>query len=540
MVAQPARQRYAQSLIVLAMPMIPITDNDSAALAKYELDLALLDKAAWQLRNGESVLAEWPSEPRAACEFSVEWGKLIFAWWNEHCAQNWRVQSYEITPAEIRLRATRSFGRDLTTLVLRNVARWRDQSLTSSAQRRQCYSDLLGSLLHQHFVNARLHKLADMQSYSRWRVQIGQQIVLVIGLGTDARQEEIDGIVAAGLIWLAALKTGAQRLCFCVPSERSQTVIERLTLFEQQPYGARLECFEVDERAEKLTAVTLAVQAELLHHQSSELHWPTAFSQTNPWRAQILALAPDLIEVRANSQLECESFSVHGLEFARARLHGLNRVSFGIAGLPEDFTAPAHASLSAENFSQLGALVQQLIQHRRAQSNDRRHPFYRLRAEAWLESLLRRNIRALDASLDDRFVYSQIPAWRAEERSVLDLLTVNHLGQLVVIEIKAAEDAQLPLQGLDYWLRVEQARLRGEFAQRGLFAGTELADVPPLLYLVAPRLRFHRSFTTIAQCIAPEIEVYRLGINTNWRSGVRVHERTRINGRNKHLTEGIS
>jgi hypothetical protein len=520
--------------------MIPITDNDSAALAKYELDLAFLDKAAWQLRNGECVLAEWPGELREACEFSVEWGKLIFAWWDEQSVQNWRVQSYEITPAEIRLRATRSFGRDLTTLVLRNIARWRDRPLINSEQRRQCYSNLLGSLLSQHFANARLHKLADMQGYSRWRMQIGQQTVLVIGLDTDARQEEIDGIVAAGLVWLAAPKAGAQRLCFCVPSERSQTVIERLTLFERQPYGAQLECFEVDERAEKLTAVTLAVQAELLHHQSRELHWPTTSAQTNPWRAQILALAPDLIEVRANSQLECESFSVYGLEFARARLHGLKRVSFGIAGLPEDFAAPAQANLGAENFSQLSALVHQLIHYRRAQSSDRHHPFYRLRAEAWLESLLRRDIRALDASLDDRFVYSQIPAWRAEDRSVLDLLTVNHLGRLVVIEIKAAEDAQLPLQGLDYWLRVEQARLRGEFAQRGLFSGIELADAPPLLYLVAPRLRFHRSFITIAQCIAPEIEVYRLGINTNWRSGVRVHERERVNGRNKHLTEGIS
>ena len=32
---------------------------------------------------------------------------------------------------------------------------------------------------------------------------------------------------------------------------------------------------------------------------------------------------------------------------------------------------------------------------------------------------------------------------------------------MVVIEIKAAEDPDLPLQGLDYWLRIEQARGRG-------------------------------------------------------------------------------
>ena len=509
--------------------MIPITDNTSAAQAKYELELALLDNAEWQLRNGDVVLAELRGEARAACEFGVEWGKLIFAWWDENNAQNWRVLSYEITPAEITLRATRSFGRELTTLVLRNVARWRAQPDGSDAQRRQAYAQLLGPLLSQHFGKAKIHRLADAQRYARWRVQIGQQTTLVIGVSAAERQEEIDGSVAAGLVWLAGFKAGAQRLCFCVPGERAQTVIERLSLLARQPYGARLECFAIDEGAEQLTAVTLAAQAELLHNHPRELRWPAASSQANTWRARILQLAPDLIEARAHPQLDCESFSVHGLEFARAQQHGLERASFGVAGLPEDFNAPAQASLNEENFAQLEALVHQLIQHRHAQPRDRRHPFYRLRAEAWLESMLRRDIRVLDAGLDDRFVYSQIPAWRADERAVLDLLTVNHLGRLVVIEIKAAEDAQLPLQGLDYWLRVEQARARGEFTQRGLFVGIELAEAPPLLYLVAPRLRFHRSFTTIAQCIAPEIEAYSIGINANWRAGVRVHTRERVN-----------
>lgn len=519
--------------------MIPLTDNISAAHAKYELDLALQTSDTWQLCSGERVLAELQDQGREACEFSVEWGKLIFAWWDENCAQNWRVQSYEIKPAEIRLQATRSFGRDLTTLVLRNVARWREQFEFSGAERQQHFSHLLASLLSQHFANGRLHKLASVQGYLRWRVQLGQQTVLVISVSADARQEAIDGIITAGLIWLAGGKNSAQRLCFCVPSDRSQTVIERLTLFERHPFGARLECFEIDARAETLTPVTLAAQAELLHHQSRELRWPSASGENNLWRARILALAPDVIEVRVNSHLNCESYSLHGLEFARAQLHGLHRASFGVAGLPEDFAAPAQASLNEENLPQLAALVKQLLQYRHAQSQDRRHPFYRLRAEAWLESMLRRDIRVLDASLDERYVYSQIPAWRVEERSVLDLLTVNHQGRLIVIEIKAAEDAQLPLQGLDYWLRVEQARVRGEFQQRGLFASIQLADEPPLLYLVAPRLRFHRSFTTIAQCIAPEIEAYRLGINTNWRTGVRVHERERVNARHTDSSEGI-
>jgi hypothetical protein len=173
--------------------------------------------------------------------------------------------------------------------------------------------------------------------------------------------------------------------------------------------------------------------------------------------------------------------------------------------------------------------VREIVRYRSADCLDRRHPFYLMRAEAWLESLLRRDIGRLDATFDDRFVYSQIPAWRADERSVIDLLTMNYEGRLAVIEIKAAEDPQLPLQGTDYWLRVEQGRLRNEFKKRGMFEGVAIADESPLLYLVAPRLRFHRTFATVASCVSPRIEAYRIGVNTNWRGGVKVHTRERIN-----------
>jgi hypothetical protein len=50
-----------------------------------------------------------------------------------------------------------------------------------------------------------------------------------------------------------------------------------------------------------------------------------------------------------------------------------------------------------------------------------------------------------------------------------------------------------------------------------------------LVYLVAPTLRFHPSFATLARTIAPDIEVYRFDINEDWRAGVRVVRRERVN-----------
>lgn len=98
-------------------------------------------------------------------------------------------------------------------------------------------------------------------------------------------------------------------------------------------------------------------------------------------------------------------------------------------------------------------------------------------------------------------------------------------GRLVVIELKVSEDAALALQGADYWRRVRAQQRAGHIESARLFGDAEVSDEPPLVYLAAPMLRFHRSFHTLARCVRPEIEMYRLDLNEDWRSGVRVVRR---------------
>jgi hypothetical protein len=544
--------------------MLPITNNEEAAAAKYTLERAMLDRSSWQLLAGESLLAMLhPS----GCELSVEWGKLIFAWWDDQRSQSWRVTAYEIEAAELRLQVTRGMGREVAMLTLRDEAKWRERRAVEDLglhERRRAYVQTLTGLLAAHFSHIRLQNAptgetapaATARQYSRLRWRLGGETAgavetaLAIGVSEAESQAEIDGVIAAGLIWLANFNgqreargqagEKAKRLWFCLPRGASgtlaQTAVERLSLLETPHLGARIECFEVDERSEELRPLQLATQTELLNAHPRELKWPESSAPAAPWHDRIVRLAPSLIEVRqragsANSA-NSESYAIHGLEFARSHGGTDARLTFGVAGLRDErgeIESAHFPALSEANFHRLEQLVREIATYRSAQTPDRRHPFYRLREEAWLESLLRRNIRTLDVGFDDRFVYSQIPAWRGEERSVIDLLTVNHEGRLAVIEIKATEDRQLPLQGLDYWLRVEQARLRGEFARRGLFAGVELAGQPPLLYLVAPRLRFHRSFAIVARCLSPQIEAYQIGLNENWREGVRLRSIERVN-----------
>ncbi len=523
--------------------MNQITDDTSAAKAKYAIEQTLLAAADWQLWEGEKLVT---ALTREAYEFGVEWGKLIFAWWTDDSSQSWRVTAYEIAAAELHLKATRGMGRDIITFTLRDPLRWRADKPEelSIAERRAQFSDLLVQLITEHFPDVKIQRVnvrskfsqANPSQYVRLLLKLKRESILAIGANEAESQAEIDGIITAGLAWLAELKTPACKLWLCVPQDHSQTILERLTLLDFTLLNLQVECFDVNETERTMIARRPVSQAELLSLHPRGLIWPEIRTTVcSRWRDRIVNLAPALIEVHEDANQKFESYKLLGLDFARTKGETRDRVLFGVPNYPDEIAARLNfnadvgrRALTEETFPQLENLVREILTYRCADSPDLRHPFYRLRTEAWLESLLHRDIRLLDVTLDPRFVYSQVPAWIGDERSILDLLTVNHKGRLVVIELKAAEDAQLPLQGLDYWLRVEQARVRGDFARRGLFAGITLADEPPLLYLVAPRLRFHRSFSLVANCIAPDIEAHRIGLNTNWREGIKVREVERL------------
>ena len=110
---------------------------------------------------------------------------------------------------------------------------------------------------------------------------------------------------------------------------------------------------------------------------------------------------------------------------------------------------------------------------------------------------------------------------------MLDVLTTTRDRQLAVMELKADEDIHLPLQGLDYWSRVEWHHARGEFQQFGYFRGLELSGARPLLFLVAPTLHIHPATDTVLRYLSPEIDWTLVGIDERWRDGVRVIFRKR-------------
>jgi len=103
------------------------------------------------------------------------------------------------------------------------------------------------------------------------------------------------------------------------------------------------------------------------------------------------------------------------------------------------------------------------------------------------------------------------------EHGILDLLTVARSGRLAVIELKSSEHIHLPLQAADYWLRVRRQLQSGEIARYGYFHGVALQQAPPLVYLIAPALRFHPATDDPLKYLSAELEVARVGFAESWR-----------------------
>ena len=116
---------------------------------------------------------------------------------------------------------------------------------------------------------------------------------------------------------------------------------------------------------------------------------------------------------------------------------------------------------------------------------------------------------------------------------MLDLLTLDRTSRLVVIELKAYEDMHLPLQALDYWIRVralnaDRQRTAGSdrpvsaFEREGYFPGVEVAPRPPRLLLAAPALRIHPANLPVLRYLSPQVEWELIALNEDWRHELQI------------------
>jgi len=315
-------------------------------------------------------------------------------------------------------------------------------------------------------------------------------------------------LLSFGLIWLDYLRRREPRL-----------TIERLVLF--LPVGAeQLTCHRVlyldpqrlrcDVFAYSPEDFALRVDPKDYGNLDTKLE---VFRRVAPVAQAWVDRLKDLPEVECvENNGGAVSLRVHGIEFARTSGSEL------LFGLQKRAAAREH------NLPEIERLATELVVLR---SHHGDGPMYRQDPEEWLASQMRANVDALDATLRRAPIYSQAPACLGGQRGLIDLLGVDFSGRLVVIELKASQDIHLPLQALDYWMRVKWHLDREEFSANGYFPGIELRKDAPKMLLVSPALDFHPTSEIILRFFSPAVEVERIGVGANWREKLQVMFRMR-------------
>jgi hypothetical protein len=362
--------------------------------------------------------------------------------------------------------------------------------------------------------------------YARIILRLPHERVAITAIVAQSDSRNVDSLFSSALLWFTRVQASPKR----PPLNRLLMVVERNILdaarqrhvLLRDSLRQRIELLEIDDDWREIKS-TPPWERKYIWRKRLPRFPPVIEGAATNRGAQIVAIAPDAIDAVASRH--GHTLRYHGLPFARVRrVMERDCVWFGIEG-------SRRRVLSERGDREFAKLLDDLQNHRVHHCRDRRHWFYRAAGEAWLESILRRDITKLDPGLIIAPLHAQFrtsPGGPAGPRPI-DLLALRHDGRLAVIELKVSEDREHVFQGVDYWRRVEAHRRRGHISSAKLFGAREISDESPLVYLVAPTLRFHPSFATLARMIAPDIELYRFDINEDWRAGVRVVRRERVN-----------
>jgi hypothetical protein len=386
---------------------------------------------------------------------------------------------------------------------------------------RETFCEFLHRLLADRFPDETVESLTtspDLEhsisgSYVRGLLRRGSSCGAVLAVPDGESADTAESSLTFALLWLDRARNSSRRgavtsLRLILPKGAARHVAHRasalnpdlsLELYERDPIRETLEKID-PRRAGNL-------ETWLVPHRESQALLDRSRSALDP----LVSLSPRAITLHPVAQSREVLLRFRGLAFAR---WDDGRVFFGNPDPREELT-PSSKPL-------LKKLLQQLETYRHPLATGTRHPLYRVQAERWLEALVREDVTRIDAALDPRFVYSQVFAHAGGEHGILDLLTVTRAGRLAILELKASEHIHLPLQAADYWLRIRRHLEQRDFARYGYFPGIELQAAPPIVYLVAPALRFHPATDTLLRYLSPELQTVRVGIAERWRRGLHV------------------
>jgi hypothetical protein len=486
--------------------------NCETALAEITENLASNNEWLIVHASGKSFALQ-----KCEIEITLERGKIILGLMDEKGFQLWRVRNYKIEKDVLTLDVTRNFQSE--TDKIKFVPRVSSAELSAAVELARIEkANEIARLIIADNPKSKLIRVALNKENGRFAEIVFEQSdkrqIAVLSDVSDTATPE--NLLTTAILWsvkLGGRKKNPIATIWILAEKKLYVKLRKLHALLKENWKSKISIKEFSRGNSKtqdnrITGKRTLEIKDLWRDKASKisLNDQAEMSQT---AAEIIKLAPTAIDVVFNKHGETVRF--YGLPFARVRRIGdAEKCWFGIER--------DKRILNEQTRQEFFDLIDNLEIYRRFDSPNKRHEYYRLAPEAWLEAILRRNIKILDNNLILSPIHHQFRA----DGDKIDLLALRKDGRLIVIELKTVPDAQMIFQAADYWRKIELARRSGNLQKAKIFGDLEIADQPTLVFLAAPTLSFHYHFEFLADTVSPEIEIYRFDLNENWRENLKV------------------
>ena len=458
---------------------------------------------------------------KSEIEIEFERNKTLFSFLDDEGFQTWRVKEFTVEKKKITLDLTRNFQSETEQITL--VPRTSAGELSAETELARIEkANKTAKFLIENFPKMKLFRVALNHENGRLANIIaekrgGEQIAVLADVSELATPENL---LTSAIFWLKNLGNRKKHPIdeiWILANKKTRLDLQRIHALLCKFWKSKIILFDAEAKKDDELKIeklkTLATQ-DLWREKPNKLTL-AANSEISRTASEIMKLAPDKIDVMFSKNGETLRFL--GLPFVRIRQSlSVEKVWFGVE--------KDKRILSDKNLTDFEKLLEDLKIYRRFDSPNKKHAFFKLAPEAWLEAILQRNIKLLDANLILSPLYNQFRT----ARDKIDLLALRNDGRLIIIELKVAPDREMPFQAIDYWRKIELQRRKGILNEARVFGDKQVSDAPALVYLVAPALCFHRDFPFLANTITDEISIYKFELNHDWRGNLNVISRLKV------------
>ena len=362
-------------------------------------------------------------------ELNFDKNKILIGFLDEKGFQTWRVTEFVQKNNEIVLDLSRNFSREQQKIRL--VPRLSADELSASViLARLEKANQLAAVIKEHLHGEKLVRVSLNKENGRYARIVfetlhGSQSAFMSDVSETATPEIL---LSNAIWWLSKLERRMRK-----PIEEINILAEKKLLKRLQKLHAllaenwrrKIKLWEISRsstgvKEHKIIAAKNLTIADLWREKAGKLQLPENLEISRTAR-EIIKFAPDKIDLLFTKHGETLRFE--GLPFARIRkTPNVEKCWFGIE-------RERHI-LNERSRDEFFDLLENLNIYRRFDTPNSRHAFFQLAPEAWLEAVLRRNVKKLDANLILSPVYTQFRA----EHDKIDLLALRKDGRLIIIQ----------------------------------------------------------------------------------------------------------